>query len=219
MRGWSAVAALALVSCSGGCEPVLGPDGEVARQLQSLKPGATFDLSGVGPLTLESIRFDHLLVKPEGEGMVAVTSVDLEAASAAGLHVSYIGLERIPYVKGERGWGVKGAAFPNLAAIAALLTERAQALGRQDPALLEPLVARAWKDPRFDRTQALALARERLPEFAAYRARRWIVRSERMAVEVLEEYEAGPTATPRRGQVRFQLVREDGRLRFASGML
>lgn len=220
MRRGLALVALALASCAG-CEPVAGPEGEIGRILQSARgEGASFAVRGGGVLTLRVAHFDHVLVKPEGEGLVAVAKADADGEYEGGTAVSYVGLERVPFVRRGAAWVPKGAILPALEEIAALLVERRAALERREPGRIEALVARGWSDARLPREAALVQMRERVEAFSGtYRPTRWIVRVEREEAEVLEEFvqEGGGGAS--RGQVRFQLKREDGKLRIASGLL
>lgn len=217
--GLGLLAAL-LASCAG-CEPVAGPEGEIGRILQSARSrGASFAVRGGGAMQLRVVHFDHVLVKPEGEGLVAVGKADAEGEYEGGVPVSYVGLERVPFVRRGRAWEPEGAILPALEEVAALLVERRAALEGREPRRIEALVAQGWRDGRLGREPALVQMRERVEAFSgSYRPTRWIVRVERGGAEVLEEFVQEGEAGASRGQVRFQLTREDGKLRFAAGLI
>jgi len=218
MRFALAGAALALASC-GGCELLLGPEGEVARVISAQGPGATLAVPGGGVLKLRSIHYSRMLVKPEGEGYVAVATVDAEGDYEKETAVSYLGLERVPFVRRGGAWEPKSSILPALAEIAAVLAQRRSAIERRDPEALERLVARAWSDSRLSREAAVAQMRERVSAGSGtYRATRWIVRTERQEAEVLEEVERGAADGASKGQVRLQLKREDGAFRISAGL-
>jgi hypothetical protein len=213
-----ALVLLALSSCSG-CEPVLGPEGEIARVLEVRQSGPAFTLDGK-TLQLHAAHFDRVLVKPEGEGFTAVTTVDAEGTIDK-TQVSYLGLERIPFVRIDGHWQPKEALLPALREVAELLSARRTALGTADAAALGELVSTTrWLDSTVTREVALAQLKDRIGDWAGrYEPTAWIVRVEREGAEVLEEYTlTAPQGTTRRGKIRFQLVRED-RLRFGSGPL
>jgi hypothetical protein len=213
MRALAPLFAAALCSC-GGCEPVLGPEGEIARFLETQRAGAQVEIPGGGTLALASLKFDRLLVKPEGEGFTAVATFDAEGLYDGQTRVSYLGLERARFVRRDGRLVPRTSPVPALEEIVALLVMRRAAIARAEVGALEPLVARDFHDPRLTREAALAQARERMAELAGTRAEAWIVRVEREGAQVLEEYGGA-----RRGQVRFELQREDGKLRFSSGLL
>ena len=224
MRLWPPLVCAALASC-GGCEPVVGPEGEVARFLEAQRGGCAVAVEGRGTLALTSLKFDRLLVKPEGEGLTAVATFDGEGVFkgvssgriADEIPVSYLGLERAPFVRREGRWAPQTSVVPALVEIVALLDARREALGKKDAAALDEMVAKGWKDARLTRDAALEKARALE---GRYQPTKWIVRVEREGAQVLEEYTLEPADGPaRRGQVRFELKREDGRLRFASGLL
>jgi hypothetical protein len=209
----SAALLLALSGC-GGCAQLVGPEGEIAQYIQAQRTAAPrFSIPGGGDLVLSQVSFDHVLVKQEGQGFTAVGQVDAEGTYAGTTQVSYIGLERVPFVRLDGRWLPKDALLPALQQVAALLLERRAAEEARDPAALERLVAKAWDDPRAGgRDAALAAMRERLSAGPAKaQPKRWIVRVERERSEVLEETSLGST--------RLVLVREAGQLRIASGTL
>ena len=167
------------------------------------------------------MRFDRVLVKAEGDGFTAVATVDAEGTFDGVTQVSYLGLERVPFVRRHGRWEPREALLPALEEAVRLLLARRAALAATDSAALEHLAARRWKDPQVTREAALAQTRERIDEFKGrYQATRWIVRVERDGAEVLEQYTLAPPDAPvRKGQIRFELVREDAGLRFGSPML
>lgn len=217
MRAGLVVLAAALASC-GGCEPVTGPEIEIARILEAQSKGATIAVPGAGTLALSKVRFDRVLVKPEGEGFTAVATVDADGA-LDGMAVGYLGLERVPFVRRGAQWVPKTSLLPALVEVASLLAERHSALRRHDATAIERLVAHGWSDRRLSREEALSQMRDRVRDASGdERAVRWIIRIEREGAEVLEELDRA-TGTSGRGQVRFQLGREEGRFRFVAGLL
>jgi len=213
-RPFALLAASTLVASGcAACGQLLGPEAEILHYLQAQRAASPrFAVPGGAEIVLSQVSFDHVLVKPEGEGFTAVGQVDAEGTYGGTAQVSYIGLERVPFVRRGGRWVPKGALLPALQEVAALLLARRAAEDARDPAALEPLVALAWKDERVAREEAIAAMKERLsagPQKA--QPKRWIVRVERERSEVLEETSAGST--------RLELVREAGRLRIASGTL
>ena len=92
-------ACLVLSALAAGCDRVAGPQARAAAALsESAAPGRVLEVPGCGELTFRRAVFSRLLVKPEGAGMVAVATVDVEASvGASGAQVSYLGLERVPF--------------------------------------------------------------------------------------------------------------------------
>ena len=209
-----ALGATTSMSACGGCAKFVGPEGEIAQYLavQPEAEGARFAIPGGAEVVLSQVRFDHVLVKPEGEGLTAVAQVDAEGTYAGEAKVSYIGLERVPFVRKDGRWRPRGALLPALQDVGALLVARRAAHDARDPAAMERLVAKAWSDETTGREAALAAMKDRLSAGqVAAKPRSWIVRVERERSEVLEETAAGAT--------RLVLVREGGQLRIASGSL
>ena len=202
---------LALSGCAG-CDRILGPEVEIAQYLQAQGAASPrFSVPG-GEIVLGKVRFDHVLVKPEGEGLTAVGQVDAEGLFAGTTRVSYIGLERVPFVLRDGRWLPRGALLPALQEVAGVLMARHTAEQARDPTAIERQVATVWAGEGVSREAALAAMKERLaagPRKAELK--RWIVRVERERCEVLEETSAGAT--------RLVLVREAGQLRIASGTL
>ena len=211
-RQWLPLAALSLLAGCNACEKFVGPEGEIAQylQAQSVEPTARISVPGGGELAVSQVRFDHVLVKPEGEGFTAVGQVDAEGVYAGQAKVSYIGLERVPFVRTDGHWVPKGALLPGLQEVGALLVARHAAEDAHDPAALERLVAAGWTDPTADRGAAIAAMRERLAAAQKAQPKRWIIRVERERAEVLEETE---------GATRLVLVREGAALKIAAGSL
>lgn len=188
-----------------------GPEGEIARYLEVHAAGATFAIPGGDSVKVTSARFDHVLVKPEGEGYTAVTQVDAEAIYGAGVPVSYIGLERIPFVRVDGQWSPKGALLPGLQDVGATLLAHRQALLHHDLAALRALLAQGYQGDRA------ALKGSLTDEGEAIEIRRWTIRVERGSASVSEE--VAPSRTFRaRGQLRLELVREAGGFKILSGL-
>lgn len=194
---WRGVARLPLVALSialsaTGCERIAGPQAMVAGALaEASQPGAGFEVDSCGRLSLARVQFSRLLVKPEGEGMVAVATVDAEGAFVDGARVSYLGLERVPFRHEAGRWQIAGALLPALEASLSLMCRRRQALARGDRDAVEAL--------GFSPVEA------RSRQAGEDRVRRWVVRVDRERVEVLEEGSIG--------NGRFVLKRENGALR------
>lgn len=203
--------AAGLAGC-GVCSPVLGPEAEVGLALRDLERGrARIEVGGRGALEVTSARLEHLLVKPEGEGLVAVTQVDAEAVFAGTTAISYIGLERVPFSASPSGVRPRGPLLPALAQVVELLLERDAAVTRSDLKAVEALTAHGYDGGEEARAAALAAVARRLGQ-APPRARSWTIRVERESAELLEDL--GPDA----GRVRLRLAREGGRFRFAAGL-
>lgn len=215
--GAALVLAAAAAGCDGcSCAKVAGPEGEIETFLQAQREGGlVFQIAGK-PLRLTSAKFDHVLVKPEGEGFIAVGKVDAEGVFDRDTKVSYIGLERVPFVLQGGRWVPRGAFLPGLEAVGALLEARREALEAHDAAALEKLLTRE----RLADQASLAALRERVAAESAgrRRAQAWIARVERDGAEVLEE-SAGlmPDGTLANTRVRLVLRREDGALKIADG--
>ncbi|MBI5544912.1 MAG: hypothetical protein HY901_13560 [Deltaproteobacteria bacterium] len=207
-----------------GCEPVLGPEGEIARVLEAQRSGVTCLVPGRGKLELSAVSFAHVLVKPEGEGYTAVGQVDAEGLFAGATGVSYLGLERVPFVRRDGRWEPKECLLPALHEVVWLLSDRRAAAQEGDAERIERLVAKSWRDERFGREQAIAQLQARLAAPAPQsKVERWVVRAERGKIDALEETsgqapsEADGQRRPRK--TRLELVREDGKLRIAAGLL
>ncbi len=210
------------VSGCGGCSELLvGPEKDIAATLKGLEARGTLELPGTGTLKTERLLFDRLLVKPEGNGYTAVSNVDLDGA-VDGLRISYIGFERIPFVRRDGRFVPSGSLTPNLVELLEVLRARADAFSRGDAAAYEALLAKGWEEPGIDRAALL----ERLHgDFARGPPARievtgWTLRNDRHAAEVTEEYRLhlGEGQPPRQARARYTLKREDGRFRFASGL-
>jgi hypothetical protein len=157
------------------------------------------------------VSFDHVLVKPEGEGFTAVGQVDAEGTYGGTAQVSYIGLERVPFVRRGGRWVPRARCCRRCrrSRRCSWLPRRG---GRSRPGRARAPRGPGLEDERVAREEAIAAMKERLsagPQKA--QPKRWIVRVERERSEVLEETSAGST--------RLELVREAGRLRIASGTL
>lgn len=213
------LAAQALASCSACGGPLLGPEAEVEVALRRLEQAPPVQEVASGTrLVLSRASFDRVLVRPEGQGFVAIATVDVEGilrGPSGDSAVACLGRERIAFAREGRGFAPAAGLLPTLSETLSLLTARRHALAGADPAALEALVATGYRDPRVSREAALALARERMPERGEPPSR-IAVRLERGEVEVLEEM---PRASAGPRQARFTLVREGGALRFASGLL
>ncbi len=210
---------LLAASCAPCGGPFLGPEAEVEialRRLEQAPPAQ--DLPSGERLEVARASFDRVLVRPEGPGFVAVATVDIEGilrGPSGDTAVACLGRERIAFARAGRGFAPAAGLTPALTEVLSLLAQRRRALASSDPPALERLVAQAYRDARFSREVALALARDRMPDRAGPPSR-ITVRLERDEVEVLEE---SPQATAGPRQARFTLVRERGALRFASGLL
>jgi hypothetical protein len=216
-----AAAPLALM-LSAACSPFspwLGPEGEVELVLRRMEQSPPpVEVRGAGTLALAHLRFDRVLVRPEGRTWLAVATVDASGTLRGPfgpVQVSCLGRERIGFARAGGIFAPVEGPVPTLAEALSVLLARHRALAGGDVDALEPLVARAYRDPRGTREQALARARERDPGWAAAPGR-YAVRLDRAQVEVLEEA-ATPSLGPR--QSNFTLIREEGALRFASGLL
>ena len=174
------------------CERIAGPQAMVASELEEVsRPGTQFEVEGCGTLTIARAQFSRLLVKPEGRGMVAVATVDVEAAFGGGPQVSYLGLERTPFRFEGAHWRLAGPLLPALHEALTLMCRRRQALATGDVTALGAL----GFDVRAERSKPLA----------AERVRRWVLRIDRDRAEILEEGELRND--------RFLLKRENGALR------
>lgn len=183
---------LAATLATTGCDRIAGPQAMVASELEEAsRPGAYFEVEGCGTLTISHARFSRLLVKPEGRGMVAVATVDAEAAFGDGALVSYLGLERTPFRFEGARWRLDGPLLPALHEALSLMCRRRQALAAGDVTRLGAL--------GFDAPGA------RPKGGGEDRVRRWVLRIERDRAEILEEGE--------RGNDRFLLKRENGAFR------
>jgi hypothetical protein len=191
-------ALLLLLGACGSCEQLAGPEAQIVRELQELGARASVDaLPGSGELQISHARFDRLLVKPEGEGFVAVGTVDAEARHSSGAAVSYLGVERVAFRLAKRGWEPAGPLLPALGQVIELLLRRSRALEAGDEAALQALGAEA--DP-------VVMGRPRTVSA-------WTVRVDRDRAEVLEEYRlSGEGSGP--GRRRLVLVKADREFRF-----
>ena len=185
---------------ASGCDRVAGPQAMAAAALsESAAPGRVLEVSGCGEMTIRRAVFSRLLVKPEGTGIVAVATVDLEAAvGTAGTKVSYLGLERVPFTCDSVRCVPTASPLPSLTA---LLTKLC---GRRDARHSD--AASADGD---------SIGSEKAPENVSAAGRgesvsRWLIRVDRSQAEVLEE-------RPDRRE-RFVLKNENGTFSFASGV-
>lgn len=220
-RGWLAAPLAMLLASCGGCELLVGPETDIASSLRALERRASLDVPGLGSLQTERLHFDRLLVKPEGDGYTAVATVDLDGV-IGDLRISYIGFERIPFVRREGRYAPAGALTPNLAELLTVLKTRAEAFSRADAEAYEALLAKRWKETTIGREALIERLRS---DFArGPRARievtGWTIRNERDAAEVTEEYRLflDGDQPPREARARYVLEREEGRFRFVSGL-
>ncbi len=178
---------------AAGCDRIAGPQAMVASALEEAsRPGARFEVEVCGALAIDRAQFSRLLVKPEGRGMVAVATVDIEASFVDGPRVSYLGLERTPFRFAGARWRLDGPLLPALNEALSLMCRRRQALDAGDLAALRAL----GFDVRGDGLP---------PGGGVGRVRRWVLRIDRAQAEILEEGE--------RGNGRFLLKRENGPFR------
>jgi hypothetical protein len=127
---WGIWIGLALLS-GLGCTQIAGPELQIERALREIESrGATVEVPKGGDLVVRSIRFDRVLVKPEAKGFIAVVTVDAEAVLDKGVAVSYLGLERIPFVRAERRLEPQGPLLPGLYEVLSLLMEHRSSLSR-----------------------------------------------------------------------------------------
>jgi len=179
--------------------------------------GARFQASAGAELVFSRLALDRILLKPEDGGVTVVATVDAEG-TFQGIAVSLVGLERIPFSQRDGRWVPPDAGPPALDQVITVLQARRAALARADVEALETLAASGWTEPDLPRDAAVDRARRLLSSGPVRRHPvRWVVRVERESAEVLEEYR--PPDGDGTLRVRSTLVREDGRLRFASGLL
>jgi hypothetical protein len=155
------------------------------------QPGARFAVRDCGELMLTRADFSRRLFKLEGQGMVAVATVDAEATLEGGVQVSYLGLERTPFRFEGARWQLDGPLLPALHEVLSLLCRRQRALAEGDVAALRAL--------GFEPGPTSGGAAD------PFRVRRWILRVDRDGAEVLEQGETRNS--------RFALKRENGSFR------
>ncbi len=232
---------LVLVFCVS-CKPILGPEGKISLVLKKVeKEGSRWTILTEGQqattIHLSQVSFRHVLVKPENhvcspvvadilgnsvKAFVVVAKVEAEAVFNQKVRVSYLGLERIPFTMREGKWVPCQALLPELSEVLSLLYARVRALQNRDLTKLESLMATNWKDSRWNRKQVLEQAKGRLhdPLYGVYKPSRWVVQIDREGGEVLEEKtETDQKGATFSGKVRFVLLREEGKFRFASGLM
>lgn len=205
-----------LLACAA-CPALVAPESEIASALYHYAQGAApaFEVGGAR-VRIERVAFARVLVKPEGRGYTAVATVDAEGRLEGGPHVSYLGLERIPFVRDRQGPRPRGALLPALAELIECLRAKDAAVARGDAAALQTLLADRWDDPSVDREKLLRAVHERGPAPASPPAASWFIRIERDGADVLEE-RPGSAGQPAR-RTRYRLVREREGFRFSSGL-
>ncbi len=204
------LAALLLAGCS--CRGLAGPEPAVADSLASLQ-GSSFALDqGCGSVEIQSARFEHLLVKPEGDGLTAVVSADV-SARWEGASLSYLGLERIPI---SRELKLPAAPFPALGQLLTLLCQRERARQTGDASALSAMLAESYAEPREPAPEALARLAKSPPP--ARRRLEAAIRVERDRAEVLEQF-AAPEVGGKGYSLRSTLLRQGAGFRIASGLL
>jgi hypothetical protein len=220
----------------------LGPEGRIFLVLRKAeKEGSQWTILTEGQqattLHLSQVRFRHVLVKPENHicplavadaignsvnVFVVVAKVEAEAVFNQNVRVSYLGLERIPFTVREGKWVPCQVLLPKLSEVLSLLDARVRAIQNRDLIELESLMATNWKDSRWNRQQVLEQAKGRLhgSSHGVYKPSRWVVQVDREGGEVLEEKtETDQNGAKFSGKVRFVLLREEGKFRFASGLM
>jgi hypothetical protein len=189
-----------------------------------MESGSTLSPTGLPPVQIIRLRFDQLIVKPEGAGYAAVATVDAEGR-AGDLAVSYLGLERIPFERREGKLLPAGELLPALSEILATLGARLDAFKRRDASAYESLIAERYEDPRITRRALIERVRDDFEHAIGLSllVTNWTIRSERAGAEVLEEYEVvlelPQGRRSHKGKARYVLKRERGALRFAAGLL
>ena len=168
-----------------------------------------------------------MIVKPEGPGYTAVSTVDADGRIVREgqdeIALSYLGLERVPFARTGGKLAPSGALLPTLGEIVAALQARTVAFQRRDAAAYEGLLAEGYADPRATRAELLARLKRDFQGAAglSLTVRGWTIRNEREQAEVLEEYDAvvGPSKEVHHGRARYVLRRERGAFRFLSGLM
>lgn len=158
---FAAAAALVLAAASLGCDRIAGPQAMVASALtESAGEGRVLEVPGCGALTIRRAVFSRLLVKPEGNGMVAVATVDAEAeVGGEGTLVSYLGLERVPFACDSARCAPVSSPLPSLVSLLSAMCGRRGARGSE-----------AGSGSADDE-----------------KVSRWVIRVDRAQAEVLEE--------------------------------
>jgi hypothetical protein len=169
---FAAAAALVMAAAPLGCDRIAGPQAMVASALtESAGEGRVLEVPGCGALTIRRAVFSRLLVKPEGNGMVAVATVDAEAeVGGEGTLVSYLGLERVPFACDSVRCAPVNSPLPSLVSLLSAVCGRRGARGSEEGRADDEKVSR-WII-RVDRAQAEVL------EERAGRRERFVLKNE-----------------------------------------
>lgn len=174
------------------------------------------------PLVSQKLQLDRITVELEPGGTHAQAVFTLDFTGTRGrTAVSALGLERVPLEFKDGTWRMReGSLAPTLVAAVKALVARETALAEGNVEKLRALVPVA--------SSQRTLQEPALLEFLQmtgrnYEARAWYLRAERDGVVVSEEFHRAGELPARpvdeTGHLRLQLVWENGRFLFASGLM
>ena len=199
-----------------------GPDAGIRSSLlQGEHAGLALAIPGTSAALLSRrLHYDRITthVDADGEGAFALSTLDFEGTLAS-VHVSSLGVERIPFERRGTQWQPRTGLAPRLAGVVAALEARRQALESGDVAKLVVLAAspeagRAAKDALLGRA---ASAPQPLHHICA-----WYIRLERNQALVTEDYRIGEGSErppKQKGTTRLTLERQGSQFLFSGSLL
>jgi hypothetical protein len=211
--------ATAAASC-GACESVVGAESGIKAAMPRLAAGFSVDVPGDPPIVVTHLEFREPQVFAESGHFVLNALVDVTGKSG-GTTVSYLGVEKIPFVRSRATWRPQPPILPALQTIALTLRARQRAMAKRDLALFrDQLVSSHYQEGPFDRDAVLArlaVQFQSLPSFSSPST--WAIRVDRGEAQVFEETTAAwPAGNSQPRRMRFTLALEGGVWRFTSGL-
>jgi hypothetical protein len=158
-----------------------GPETEILTELKRAEgSGITLAVPRAGELVSTKVSYQRISVAVSGDHAVVTATLDFDGELGP-TKVSSLGHERVPFALTGTGWEPEAGFAPRLTAVVAALERRRHALTEGDLSGV-CFDAEAGQGTRAD-LEALLNVRNR-----ALKARAWLIRSERDAVTVSEDY-------------------------------
>jgi hypothetical protein len=181
--------------------------------------GFSVDIPGEKPLLVSRAEFREAQVFQESSGGYLLNALVDAEGDMGGTHVSYLGIEKIPFVREGSAWHPKSPILPALQGILAVLRARDQATAARDVgAFRDRLVGADYKDGAVDRSAYLARLVVRFQSIRALtHPTKWAIRVDRGEAQVFEEATSATAGSLSR-RSRYTLSHEDGLWRFTSGL-
>jgi len=200
-----------------------GPDAGIRSSLQQGEhAGLALTIPGTSAALLSRrLHYDRITthVDADDEEAFALSTLDFEGMLGS-VHVSSLGVERIPFERYGTQWRPRSSLAPRLAGVVAALEARRQALESGDVGKLVVLAA----SPEGGRTaQDELLRRAASAPQPLHHICAWYIRLERNQALVTEEYRIGEGSAERppkeKGTRRLTLERQGSQFLFSGSLL